>query len=244
MYIYPVTSLLLLWQSTCFGLLRWYSIDTSGISLSYEKVVTEREYWRLVFGWLSHVDVLHFAINAISIWANRHLELYYGSLEFAKRTLVLYLCSNLIHFAIIYRVSVSNRGIVSAGFRKAEWNGFSAIILGWAVIQVEQPIWKVDPIVYLLDFIPLPAYAAPCILFTMIQVVVWNSSLLNLVSGILAGYFMNIGLFDWFTVYYMFCLLQWMVVGCFLSKGFPPRFDTVQVGDQRRALEAFGSSLV
>mmetsp|Transcript_17542 Transcript_17542/g.21238 ORF Transcript_17542/g.21238 Transcript_17542/m.21238 type:complete len:242 (+) Transcript_17542:382-1107(+) len=239
--MFPVTIVLLLWTSISYGAIRWYDIDPSVVSCSYAKVVIEGEYWRLVFGWLSHVDSLHFAVNVICMWSNRNLETYYGSIEFLTRTLGLYIASNLVHFVIVHRLSSANSELISNSFKKAEWLGFSAINIGWSVIQVDHPQWKVDPIVYLLDFIPLPAYAAPCILFTMIQVVVWNSSLLNLVSGILAGYLMNIGLFEWFTLYYVMCTIQWMVVGCFLSKGFPPQFDTVQVGDQRRALEAFRS---
>ena len=224
-----------------FVVIRYYKADASFVSLSYKTVVNQREYWRVLFAWLTHDEAMHWSFNVLAIWAHRDLERYYGSWQYAKLTFLLFGLSNAIYLFIINRLTRSSPESSSflQGLQSLECLGYTGVILGWTVVQASLPHYQVDPIIYLLGILPLPVDAAPVILLVIVQVLLWNSSVLNHMSGLISGYLLANGMFDWFTEYYYVCAMQWIVVAFILSKGFPPQVETEQIVEQRRAEEMF-----
>ena len=236
-----VTYGLLTWVVGSFIAIRYYKVDASFVSLSYKTVVHNREYWRVLFAWLTHDEAMHWWFNVVAIWAHRDLERYYGSFDYAKLTFLLFCLSNAIYLFIIHRLTRSSPDSSSflQGLQNLECLGYTGVILGWTVVQANLPHFKVDPVMYLLGVLPLPVDAAPVILLVLVQVLLWNSSVLNHVSGLVSGYIVANGALDWFTEYYYVCAMQWVVVALVASRGFPPQLETEQIAEQRRAEESF-----
>lgn len=235
----PASCLLLL---LCVGASAWVRLrrlSPSLFSSSYAKVVTSKEYWRLATSPFVHGDAMHLALNALTIWQNKELEVYFGTQDFLRYSLLLLVLADALHLAAVHFYAKGRHGFPFESVQRQSWLGLSAVLFGWNVVHLGLPYLSEGDFLRLFGFLPVPASASTLVLQLCTQVLAWHPCHLNHAWGICAGYLVGVGLFEWVTPYFALCLAQWLAVLLQRSEGFPPQWDSVEVARQRRAEERF-----
>eukprot|EP00953_Heterococcus_sp_UTEX-ZZ885_P006690 4078-Heterococcus_DN1.PRE.1 len=70
----PGTTLLLCLNLWAAFLLWSRKVDPSAVAVSYDAVVSDREYWRCVTASFSHFEALHLGFNMMSLYNMGQLE--------------------------------------------------------------------------------------------------------------------------------------------------------------------------
>lgn len=74
-----------------FRLWNW-KVPFNSVSYSYDAVVIQRQYWRIISATFSHLDFMHITFNLVGSWNCRQLEAAFGSSEFARLIFILMVC--------------------------------------------------------------------------------------------------------------------------------------------------------
>ena len=210
----PVTSLLLgiifyvayyLWSQRT---------EVSLVSFSYDSVVNQKEYYRMVTASFSHFDAWHLLFNTMSLFQLGELEVTYGSVTFAYLNAdlvfitmgICILCSHLMIFKF-------NR--TDQAYQQAV--GFSCVLFAWMVaasVRMKQycPIFLLPTLCFSTYYIPnpllyfdigpslgFPVNIGPVILLVITKVIIPRSSFLGHLSGIIIGYPVAWNLLNWLT---------------------------------------------
>jgi len=237
----PVTCSLLLVCGVIGGFVIWRSVDVSCVSVSYAKVVLDREYWRLGVGPFVHGDVIQLCFMLMFIWSNRFTELYFGSLVYVKQSLVILVCSSALNVGWIHWVTRKGgvlQGSVSKSLQSLQWFGYSGVLFGSTMVYTQLEQWSDEDTIWFLSLFPVPIDAAVFVFFCLTQIIVWKSSAMNHVFGIFAGYLVSVGIFEWLTPYFTCCLVGWCLVLLFVSRGFPPKFVSEEEANAASAVVA------
>lgn len=92
----PLTLAHILFMTFLF-LWQWnYDIPASWIGVHYDRVLEQREWWRLITSAYSHLGVLHIGFNMYSLWSYGFLEYMLGSLTYCRYSFILLLASQLL----------------------------------------------------------------------------------------------------------------------------------------------------
>ena len=127
----PVTSSILGILTGVFVYLAYAKIPVESVSFSYNSVVLEYSYWRLLTASLSHFEVLHIFFNATSFYSMGVLESLLGSAAF------LYLNINLIIITMFLCTLISHILIYSFSMETLKTQqsiGFSCVLFAWMVV--------------------------------------------------------------------------------------------------------------
>jgi membrane associated rhomboid family serine protease len=92
----PLTSLLSLALGGIWLLLQQHGLGYDAVGLSYERVVGERQLWRMGSSQLAHVDALHLVFNLSALWSLGILERSLGTLYYLQHTILLFVLSPLV----------------------------------------------------------------------------------------------------------------------------------------------------
>eukprot|EP00026_Physarum_polycephalum_P016330 Phypoly_transcript_17210.p1 GENE.Phypoly_transcript_17210~~Phypoly_transcript_17210.p1 ORF type:complete len:266 (+),score=22.20 Phypoly_transcript_17210:26-799(+) len=180
------------------------NIQFDEVGFSYETVVNKKEYWRGITSSFSHSGIIHLAFNMTSLWGCRYLEWQHGSVQYLAYTVVLLVLSLVgmvlaYHFLIYY-------------FQKEQYLrqfsvGYSCVVFGLMTIAAQQ---NAESVIFLgfpirLSFLPFAS-------LILTSLIVPHASFIGHLCGIIVGYFISWGFFDWFYGYAFYCSLVWLFI--------------------------------
>jgi membrane associated rhomboid family serine protease len=183
-----------------------YNLDVSLISYSYEKVVLQKEYFRIITASLSHVDVLHLLFNTMTLYQLGSLEGIYGSLTYGYLSILLifltmFICI-LIDYILIHQYQQQQQITQQA-------IGYSCVLFAWMValsVRMSEycPIFVFPTFCIKTWYIPLgsvslPVNVGPFLLLFFTKLIIPRSSFYGHLSGILIGYPLAWNLLNYIT---------------------------------------------
>ena len=206
------------------------------MGLSYDAVVGRAQYWRVISSCFSHTDVLHIAFNMTSLWALGPAEAPssgIGPISFLTTTFLLCFLPQILQL-LAFHVYITRAGPSAEGLRHVNCIGYSAVLFGWeAVLSLRAPSFVLS--LGGLDGPGLPVSFAPFASLLLVQLLVPNASMSGHLAGIVVGYAIGYGAFDWLTPYWACVTAFWLVVVVVWSLK-PPCLRVVA-----EALPGFGS---
>lgn len=176
-------------------------VEFESVAFSYRKVVVDGEWWRMVTSSLSHLEIVHLGFNLYSLWNCRVVEALNGSLYYFQTTLVLMALSMAL-LTLMYHVSIFYVGLPQ--YEYAFSLGYSCVVFGWMTVLAQLSPQFEFP---LLGNASFPVSFAPLGSLLLTQMLVRRASFLGHLAGILAGYLVAFGLFDWLTAYWFYTTL-------------------------------------
>jgi hypothetical protein len=101
--------------------------------------------------------------------------------------------------------------ILSHSLSVVQCVGYSGVVFGWMTIasMVGGPGQT--------GLLGLPLSYMPFLSLMITQIIVPQASLLGHLSGIVVGYAIYFGLFQWYSNFLFFCTLFWIFILCFFS---------------------------
>lgn len=193
----------------------WSSrIDPADVSFSYDKVVNQGEYWRMVTASFSHFDAWHLLFNTMSLFQLGELEVTYGSVIFAFLNVdlvfitmgIVILCSHIM---------ITKYGRADQTYSSAV--GFSCVLFAWMVaasVRMKEfcPIFLLPSLCFSTYYLPnplayfslgpmggFPVNIGPVVLLVITKVIIPQSSFLGHLSGIIIGYPLAWNALNWLT---------------------------------------------
>ena len=110
--------------------LRSNAVPVSDVSYSYDKVVTQGQYWRCITASVSHFDVWHLGFNCFCVISNgycrtdnRHIEVPVSQLDLVLLTMAV--CTGMYHL-MIFQADRPEQAT-------AEAVGYSCVLFAWIV---------------------------------------------------------------------------------------------------------------
>lgn len=193
------------------------SIPVSSVAFSYDAVINNCEYWRIVTASFSHFEVLHLAFNTMSFYQLGELEEVYGSLSF------FYLNANLVVITMalcswLYHLLITRADKIHLIQQQAV--GYSCVLFAWMVaasVRMSEfcPIFFMPSFCFPTWFVSIPGLAmmsssssfpkglpinfGPFLLLIATKLILPQSSLTGHLSGIIAGFPLAWGLLNWLT---------------------------------------------
>jgi membrane associated rhomboid family serine protease len=201
--------------------------EVSDVSYSYDAIVNEGQYWRMVTSSFSHFDAWHLLFNTMSLYQLGELEVTYGSVTFAFLNMDLVFITMAICL-VFSHIMIKNFGRVDQTYQQAV--GFSCVLFAWMVaasVRMKQycPIFLFPSLCFTTYYLPnpfsflnlgptsaLPINLGPVILLVITKVVIPRSSFLGHLSGILIGYPVAWNALNWLTPPLFFSLLALFVM--------------------------------
>lgn len=201
--------------------------EVSDVSFSYDAVLNQGEYWRMVTASFSHFDAWHLLFNTMSLFQLGELEVTYGSVTFAFLNVDLVfitmgICVLFSHI-MIYKFNRADQ-------INAQAVGFSCVLFAWMVaasVRMKQycPIFLLPSLCFTTYYIPnplafysigpllgFPVNIGPIILLVITKVIIPRSSFLGHLSGIIIGYPLAWNSLNWLTPPIAFSLIAIIIV--------------------------------
>jgi membrane associated rhomboid family serine protease len=204
----PTTTFLLLVNLLVAYILWANSVDVAAVSFSYDAVVNEGDYWRMVTASFSHFDLMHIGFNLMSLYQLGSLEFEYGSVAFMYLNIDLVFITMLICLGICY-VRVKYYGHVDIQHQQSI--GFSCVLFAWMVaasvrMDAYCPLFFMPSLCFntmhlqvpFMGF-TLPANLGPFVLLVVTKLVLPRTSLVGHFSGIVIGFPLAWNLLNWMT---------------------------------------------
>eukprot|EP01112_Ceratiomyxa_fruticulosa_P019733 TRINITY_DN6525_c0_g1_i1.p1 TRINITY_DN6525_c0_g1~~TRINITY_DN6525_c0_g1_i1.p1 ORF type:complete len:256 (-),score=25.74 TRINITY_DN6525_c0_g1_i1:251-1018(-) len=180
-----------------------YRLPPESICFSYEKVLVQKEAWRIFTSSFGHFTLPHLLLNMLSLWSCRYLEIMYGSIVFLKYCFLLLVLS-MVTIIVVYHALIFM-------FRKENYFsslsvGYSCVVFGLMTIQA-----CLQNQVVLAGF-SIPPFLFPFVPLVLTSLIVPNASFIGHLSGIIVGLGIAFGYFDWFNNYLFFGTLSWVFI--------------------------------
>lgn len=237
----PVNSTIILFCSGLF-LYHWNRRGTyENVAISYDSVVRDRQWYRVVTSAVYHLNFLHLFFNMSSLYSVGVVEAMRGSLYYTGVTFLLLALTPAIMLGVIRLVMLGGKWADA----RARREGRLPVLAPPPGTGAEDPVdpsplttlgasmrlssavgysgilfaWMtimnsaIPGATVTYFFISIPAWAAPWVALLMMQCLIPNASFLGHLSGILAGYVVAWGLMDWVTPYWLWSsVLLWGVL--------------------------------
>lgn len=208
--------------------LHWNARGTpEHIAISYETVVTERQWYRLITSAFMHLSWMHLFFNMSSLYSVGLAERLFGSVFYTQTTLLLLALTPAVMLGLIHAVNALGRwearregggqdGALpppgggdageatplrawGASLRRRSAAGYSGVLFGWMVVLSS----IVPGAAISLPGLAIPAALAPWVMLLVTQCLIPNASFLGHLSGLLAGYTVSWGWWAWVTPYWL-----------------------------------------
>eukprot|EP01023_Acetabularia_acetabulum_P068297 TRINITY_DN9641_c0_g2_i1.p1 TRINITY_DN9641_c0_g2~~TRINITY_DN9641_c0_g2_i1.p1 ORF type:complete len:258 (-),score=38.89 TRINITY_DN9641_c0_g2_i1:204-977(-) len=207
----PITSSVVLFCTVVWVWVNQRGMGYAELGINYDKVVKDKEYWRLVVAQLTHVEILHLLFNMSALWQLGIVERVpaLGSAYCFRMTVMLLVLSGLLcigtYHVLIKWAQQERYGNVTAV-------GYSCVVFGWmAVLAIKQP--NGIKMYNILGLRQIPMVLAPIGSLIVTSVLIPRASFVGHLCGIIAGYIVGAGAFDWMNTYWFIVLLFWIAIG-------------------------------
>jgi len=198
----PVTTLLLIGLVGYSYVLYSSQTDPSTVSFSYEKIITDGEWYRLGTAACAHFDLMHLGFNTMTLYQLGALEDVYGSVRYAYLNFALVIITGIILLVMSY-VMITRMGREDQRFVQAV--GYSCVLFAWlmaAAVRMKEfcPVIFFPSLCFKTWVVPaigLPLNFGPVVLLFLTKVVIPRSSFLGHLSGLLIGIPLAWNLLDW-----------------------------------------------
>ena len=166
----------------------YYTVSAQKFAINYGRIIDHAEWWRMVSGTLSHVNLMHLAFNLVSLWNDQNIEKGLGSLMYLELTFLIFLYSNL---TMMFAYFIQSRYCDQSERVNNVWTiGYSGILFGFMSFRC---------ILYngtmgVFGF-SIPYYIGPFLLLGLISMMVPNASFIGHLSGIIWGFVCGSSLF-------------------------------------------------
>ena len=181
---------------------------------SFQTVVEERQYWRLFTSQLSHIDFVHLLMNMSSLWSLGFVEKRprMGMVYYIKVTVLLMIFSKLLLMGFyLFMVRVMKKEY----YRSVLSVGYSSVIFGW---MANLSVCKHGPARFsLMGTTSIPMRWSPLASVILMSVMVPRVSFFGHLSGVLVGYLIGFGYFDWFNFYWGVTMCLWIILAMIWS---------------------------
>jgi len=187
------------------------------LGINYDCIVRDRQRWRVITAQFSHVSLIHLVFNMSSTYSMSFLEIYLEWIGYWKLIFLLTVLDGLIviglYHVLIFRFHREQHRVEHA-------IGFSAILFG---MMTYQAMLNPGGWIKLLWVVPVPSFATPFMSLILTQMIVPRASFIGHLSGILAGFLLSFGLYDWIDDYFFVCALTWVIIDFIrtLKSSFP-----------------------
>lgn len=158
---------------------------------------------------ISHIDFMHLILNMSSLWSLGWVEKSprMGMMYYIKVTVILMIFSKLLligfYFSMIKLFKIEY-------YRKVVSVGYSSVVFGW---MSNLSVGKHKAAKFKLMTGSIPMSLAPFVSLFLTSLLVPRSSFFGHLSGVLVGYLIGLGYFDWFNTYWGVSLCLWMLIG-------------------------------
>lgn len=206
----PVTSFLFVFIIYIAYYLYSRSVDVSMVAFSYEKIVNEHEYWRVITSSLAHYEFLHLGFNMMALYQVASLESVYGSIPYLYLSVDVILITSLIciiiHHIMIYRMNRND-------MIHQQSIGYSCVLFAWITVASVK-MTQFCPIIFAPSFcfqtfvlphskdiigFDVPINFGPIVLLLVTKVIIPKSSFIGHLSGIIIGFPLAWNMLNWLT---------------------------------------------
>ena len=140
---FPLSFTIIMINTIIFFILSFGRIPSEFVSYNFDKIIGERQVWRIVTATFSHFSIIHILFNMGSMWSMRAVELmgqentgyhsFHSVVEYFKITFLLLFFSSLFitvtYFCLIKFVKWEN-------YRHVNIVGYSGILFGIMTIGI------------------------------------------------------------------------------------------------------------
>eukprot|EP00899_Mesostigma_viride_P018663 jgi/Mesvir1/26799/Mv20566-RA.1 len=212
----PVTTCII---ALCCGIHLYFlkkgNIGYADVGLSYERFVTDGQYWRAVTASLSHISLLHLLFNMSSLWGLGVIEtagtmFAMGSWYYLKYSVVIMVLSMLLLVGI-YWLLINKLG--QEQHRHVTAVGYSAVVFGWmTVLSLKRPSYSLN-----ILGASVPFSLAPFGSLVLTSLLVPQASFLGHLCGIVVGLAIGWDLLEGVSDYWWACAFFWVVAAVVYS---------------------------
>lgn len=210
----PATSLVITFCTLFWIYISHKRLGYEQLGMSYNSVVLDGEYWRLLVSQISHVELLHLVFNMSSLWSLGFVERdsSMGTAYYIKVTLLLLLFSELVCLGIyFFAIKVLRREY----YNRVVAVGYSCVVFGWMSNLSVAPGAAAK--YSILGMAQIPMWTAPFGSLVITSILVPRASFLGHLSGILVGYVIGFGVFNELNLFWTLSLGGWAILGVVIS---------------------------
>ncbi|CAL8461946.1 g1477 [Coccomyxa elongata] len=203
----PATSVVSTLLAAVYFYITSHTIGYAEVGLNYEQAVQKLELWRIVTAQLSHVELLHLLFNVSTLWSLGVVEesgsgARSGTLYYFQTSLVLLIFSGLVCLLFYHVLGVVLR---REQFLSVTTVGYSAVIFGWMTILSRSGVASFS----VFGLANIPMWLTPFASLVLTSIIIPRASFLGHLSGIVVGYMVASGIFDWLTLWWLLSLTAW-----------------------------------
>jgi membrane associated rhomboid family serine protease len=137
------------------------------------------------------------------LWSFGAIEPYLGTLSYLRYSFLMLIGSELL---MLLATWISFTWLRRERERQTYTVGYSGVVFGWMavcaiLIPVPWPIFGVN----------IPAWIVPFLFLAITQFLIPNASFLGHLAGIIIGFAIGGGAFEWFNEYLFLCGFIWSV---------------------------------
>lgn len=190
-------------------------VDVTRVASSYVSVVRQGEVWRILSSSLSHLGILHMAMNVSSLLSLSSIELQWGSIQYLSISVWLMVFTEIL-LMTLYSL------LIRLGYMRFldVWGvGYSCVLFALMTVSLLTdhspcsvnffgicfPTYQI-PIPFTRIRIPVNLF--PFVQLILMKVLIPNSSLLGHLSGILLGLLLSTGLAQFISPIGCLCTIE------------------------------------
>jgi len=236
---FPVTLAIILINGAVFAFQSRQHTPLAAVARQNGLIEERKQFWRVLTGALSHGNLIHLAMNMLSLTALRRLESAIGPLQYFKLNWLLILISEVLLIAVGKACSHltllwPQLQVVATQLREEMAVGYSGVVFGLFAVSAQLSATGIS-----LGPVKVPISATPFIQLVITQLLVPNASFGGHLAGLISGLLIGAGCFRWLFSDYLFCcLFLWSCIvglGSALATGAIDRFPGIKLLPNERA---------
>lgn len=107
-------------------------IPAASVAVSYQAVVVDKQFWRILTAALSHKEVFHLLFNVTGLWNVRQLELEHGTWFYVIVSLWMVAVSSALSFTVQHRLRANP---MLRRLALARSVGLTSLVIAWSAFD-------------------------------------------------------------------------------------------------------------
>jgi membrane associated rhomboid family serine protease len=183
------------------------------VATSYQKVVTEKQYYRIITSAFCHANVLHLVFNMSSLYEfGSKVEQMFGFFIYFRITIILLVFSQVVFMVITFGVCRFAPALRTY-MTESSVIGYSGVIYGLMTFVM---LYSPDFTVMVFN-VSIPIVVTPFLQLIINQVLVPRASILGHFSGIISGLLIGVTGFSWINTYWFLTSFVYLVFFILIS---------------------------